>query len=185
MHVSALLPRAASPGSQCKGTLAGPSKPHPDGTVTFPLGGAVTCRPWQGSCLPCGLTVAILRGQGTGQYRRLVSATPGNATAGGTVTVDAPFAVPPLLGVSLLSIVGHSGRATFEGNVVANGTVFQTYGSSLHAIMAGNAFDGLFDTADENTTAVAAGVRLFGHRYQGGWEPNWYTLFGGSPCKAV
>lgn len=118
--------------------------------------------------MPAGLTVALLRGPGTGQYRRLVSATPGNGSVGGTVTVDALFDPPPEVGVSLLSIVGYSGRAIFEGNALANGTVFQTYGSSLNAIMAGNTFDGLFDTADENTTAVAAGVRLFGHRYQVG-----------------
>lgn len=85
----------------------------------------MSCRPWLGACLPSGLTVALLRGTGTGQYRRLVSAIPGNSTTGGSVTVDAPFFPPPEPGVTLLSIVGYSGRATFEGNKVVNGTVFQ------------------------------------------------------------
>ena len=150
---------------------------HPDGTATYVLDGPVSCSMWKGLCLPPGLTVALLRGPGAGQYRRVVSATPGDATTNGSVTTNAPFAVAPSPGVTFVSIVGYSGDAIFEGSHVINGTVFQTYGSSLHAIMAGNTFAGMFDTSDENTTAVAAGVRLFGHRYQGGWEANWFTLF--------
>ena len=46
---------------------------------------------------------------------------------------------------------------------------------SVHATIFNNTFREKFDTATANTTAVAAGIRLFGHRYVGGYEPNWFT----------
>lgn len=47
---------------------------------------------------------------------------------------------------------------------------------AVSVVVFNNTFREMFDTPTMNTTAVAAGVRLYGHRYVLGYEANWYTL---------
>jgi len=110
---------------------------------------------------------------------------------GVTVVLESPLDPPPALGppgdpsASFISITGLTGQATFEGNRLVNGTVFQTYGFSMDLIVAGNEMREMFDNAWQNVSQVSAGVRLFGHRYVGGYEANWHTLFEANTLACV
>jgi hypothetical protein len=110
---------------------------------------------------------------------------------GVTVVLEAPLAPPPALGeqgdpsASFLSITGLTGQSTFEGNTFVNGTVFQTYGFSMDLVAAGNEMLGMFDNAWQNVSQVSAGVRLFGHRYIGGYEANWHALLQDNVLQCV
>jgi hypothetical protein len=132
-------------------------------------------------CVFPGATIAIMRGLGQGQWRRVLSIS--NATSSAPrVLLDSAFDVTPSFGpnsdpaASFISITVTHGQATFEGNFYFNGTTFQTYGAAMQTVVAGNTFREMFTTEYMNTTAVAAGVRLFGHRYVNGYQPNWWTL---------
>lgn len=159
------------PGGWYNGTVAGSSL-SPDGqSEGVMLAAPLTCRvPGPNNCLPEGSVVAVIRGTGTGQLRRYIG---NNGTQ--SITVSPPFDPPLVPGDSYLTITWHRGGATFEGNTYTNGTVFQFYGSAQDTIVAGNTFNELFTTPYMNTTAVAAGVRFFGHRYIGGYQPDWYA----------
>jgi hypothetical protein len=131
-------------------------------------------------CVFPGATIAIMRGLGQGQWRRVLSIS--NATSSPKVLLDAAFDVQPSFGPdsdpasSFISITVTHGQATFEGNFYLNGTTFQTYGAAMQTVVAGNTFREMFTTEYMNSTAVAAGLRLFGHRYVNGYQPNWWTL---------
>ena len=155
-------------GGQYNGSAAGTGA-LPDGRATVTLSGPVKCRlPLASGCLYPGTVLAIMRGLGTGQWRRIASVLP-----------DPAFDPPPALGDaagSYLSISPLAGQSTFEGNTWVNGTCFQTYGECLDMVFAGNVMREMFTTQWMNTTQVAAGLRLFGHRYQFGYEQNWASL---------
>jgi hypothetical protein len=135
-------------------------------------------KPLASGCLFAGMSLQAMRGLGAGQWRRIV----GVEADGVTVVVEAPLDPPPALGVdgamnaTFVSITGMQGQATFEGNTWVNGTTIQTYGGSIDLVLAGNVASELFTGLFMNTTQVAAGIRLFGHRYQGGYEANWGAL---------
>ncbi len=118
-----------------------------------------------------------MRGPGQGQWRRLASVDATNV-----ITLESAFDPQPQFGnasdksASFISVTVMHGQATFEGNSYMNGTTWQTYGAALETVIAGNVFHEMFTTDFENTTAVAAGLRLFGHRYVNGYQPNWWSL---------
>ena len=168
------------PGGFFNGSATAASD-NPDGTQTLTLATPLACISGVPACLYPGLAVSIMRGTGAGQQRRVVTAAqspggPGGGGGGGDswtrVTVDAPF-VPPPDNASFIAVTQFNGRAVFEASTYVNGTVFQTYGMSMQTVAFNNTFVEFFDTALANTTNVAAGVRLFGHRYMGGYETNW------------
>lgn len=164
------------PGGQYNGSVLA-SRSNADGTQTLQLAASVTCiggGDW--ACLPPGLAVAIMRGTGTGQLRRLVSVAAGAAGAWSAVTVDAPFAPMPASADSFVSITQYNGGETFEASTWVNGTVVQTYGMAVGVVLFNNTLSEMFDTPTANTTAVSAGVRMFGHRYMGGYETNWHAV---------
>lgn len=133
-------------------------------------------------CVYPGATIALMRGPGQGQWRKVISIT--NANGSPHVLIDAPFDPQPVFGAAnatnttatYMSITVTHGQATFEGNLYQNGTVFQTYGAAMNTVVAGNVFSEMFSTEWMNTTNVVAGVRIFGHRYINGYQPNYWTL---------
>lgn len=150
--------------------------------ATLTLAAPIACaRPLSEGCLYPGVIVAIMRGPGQGQWRRLASVDAANV-----ITLESAFEPQPQLGnasdagASFISVTVNHGQAVFEGNSYVNGTTWQTYGAALETVIAGNVFREMFTTESMNTTAVAAGLRLFGHRYVGGYQPNWWSLVVGN-----
>jgi hypothetical protein len=167
------------PGGQYNGSAVAVGE-GAGGAGTVTLASPPACRlPLAQGCLYPGTALTVLRGAGAGQWRRIVRVL----ADGVTVVLEAPLQPPPALGpagdpaASFLSITGLTGQSTFEGNRLVNGTVFQTYGFSMDLIAAGNEMTEMFDNAWQNVSQVSAGVRLFGHRYMGGYEANWHALF--------
>lgn len=157
----------------------------PDGRATVTLSGRVACKKaLADGCVYRGSSLAVMRGLGTGQWRRIASVMADGVTV---VLEDGAFDPLPAFGDagSYLSISPLAGQSTFEGNTWVNGTTFQTYGESIDLIFAGNTMTEMFTTQWMNTTQVAAGLRLFGHRYQGGYEQNWRSLIEGNVLDCI
>ena len=152
------------------------------------LAGPVKCHlPLAAGCLYPGTVLAIMRGVGTGQWRHVASVLSDGKTV---VLQDPAFDPQPALGdgaanSSYLSVSPLAGQSTFEGNTWTNGTCFQTYGECIDLVFAGNVMTEMFTTQWMNTTQVAAGLRLFGHRYVFGYEQNWFSLIEGNVLDCI
>ena len=58
-------------------------------------------------------------------------------------------------------------------------------GFSMDLVAAGNEMLGMFDTVWQNISQVSAGVRLYGHRYMGGYEANWHALLQDNDLQCI
>lgn len=87
-----------------------------------------------------GDAVAIIRGAGVGQVRRLVSVSPDGMSA----LIDAAFNPALVPGDSIVSITSYRGGYTFEGNSFVNATCLSFYGGVFDSVVSGNTLTELF-----------------------------------------
>lgn len=129
-----------------------------------------------GNLLLAGQSVSVMGGAGLGQWRRIVAVEPvvawsgGNATANATLTptgsyllqLETPFTLPLAVNNSVIAVSTYKGNLVFEGNEWTNGTIVQTYGSSLDLVFSGNVLRNFY----------SGGLGLWGlGMVRSGWQP--------------
>ena len=86
-----------------------------------------------------GYAVSIIQGTSIGQWRRVVGITGG--AKGQTITLDAPFESPPVVGQSTLQIGQMRGQVSVVGNHFVKGGAMQLYAACYDCVVAHNRFD--------------------------------------------